>query len=200
MTLIPDIMPMITRAEGIPGPKQGDWTYIDYAALDDGKRYEIVNGVLFLIPTPWLLHQGVVGEVFIYLFDHVTSASLGEVVIGPIDVELAPNVVLQPDIVVVLNTGLGKITDTHFIGAPDLVIEVSSPGTIGYERREKQDAYSRGGVLEYWIVNPEAQTVEILMLDTGEYRSLGVFRNKAIPPSQVLPGFPVRVEQFFPRA
>ena len=191
---------MIIRAEGVPGPKQGAWTYNDYAALDDGKRYEIVNGVLFLIPTPWLLHQRVVGEVFIYLFDHVTSADLGEVVIGPIDVELAPDVVLQPDIVVMLNTGPGKITDTHFIGAPDLVIEVSSPGTIGYERREKQDAYARGGVPEYWIVNPEAQTIELLVLEAGEYRSLGIFRGQAKLPSQVVPNLPVRVEQLFPRA
>jgi len=200
LTLIPDTMPMIIRAEGVPGPKQGAWTYNDYAALDDGKRYEIVNGVLFLIPTPWLLHQRVVGEVFIYLFDHVTSADLGEVVIGPIDVELAPDVVLQPDIVVMLNTGPGKITDTHFIGAPDLVIEVSSPGTIGYERREKQDAYARGGVPEYWIVNPEAQTIELLVLEAGEYRSLGIFRGQAKLPSQVVPNLPVRVEQLFPRA
>jgi Uma2 family endonuclease len=197
MTSMPDTMPMITRAEGVPGPKQRGWTYDDYAALDDGRRYEIVNGVLFLIPTPWLLHQGVVGEVFCYLMTHVETAHLGEVIVGPLDVELAPNVVLQPDILVVLKAGLEKLNDSHFIGSPDLVIEVSSPGTIGYERREKQDAYACGGVPEYWIVNPEARTVEILMLQTGEYHSLGVFRGKAILPSQVLPGFTVRVEQFF---
>jgi Uma2 family endonuclease len=80
---------------------------------------------------------------------------------------------------------------------PYLVIEVSSPGTIGYERQEKQDAYARGGVPEYWIANPEACTVEVLALEAGEYHSQGVYRGKATLPSQIVPGLLVHVEQYF---
>src|SRR5216683_907710 len=198
MTSIPpDRLPMISRADGVPGPKQGQWTYRDYAALDDGKRYEIVNGVLYLIPTPWLLHQTVVGLLAYYLLGYVHSIRSGQGFIDPLDVELAPDVVLQPDLLVILNAGLEKITETHVIGAPDVVIEVSSPGTIGYERREKQDAYAKGGVSEYWIANPEARTIEVLVLKADEYHSLGIFRGKAILPSRVLPDLPFPVEQFF---
>jgi Uma2 family endonuclease len=197
MAMTSDQLPMITRADWVPGPGQENWTYDNYCTLSDGRRYEIVNGVLYLIPTPWVLHQRTVGEMFIHLFDYVTSTHLGRVVPGPLDVELAPNVVLQSDILVVLHSELGKITDTHFIGAPDLVIEVSSPGTIGYERREKQDAYARGGVPEYWIVDPDSRTVEVLILEGGEYLSQGVYRGKATLPSQIVPGLLVHVEQYF---
>lgn len=197
MAMTSDQLPTITCADWVPGPGQENWTYDDYCTLNDGRRYEIVNGVLYLIPTPWVLHQRTVGEMFIHLFDYVAFTHLGKVVLGPLDVELAPNVVLQPDILVVLHSGLGKITDTHFTGAPDLVIEVSSPGTIGYERREKQDAYARGGVPEYWIVDPDSRTVEVLILEGGEYLSQGVYRGKATLPSQIVPGLLVHVEQYF---
>jgi len=88
------------------------------------------------------------------------------------------NVVVQPDVVVVLNASLGKITATRIIGAPELVVEVASLGTSGYDRREKQDAYARAGVLEYWIANTEARTVEVLVLDAGIYHSLMLFKER----------------------
>ncbi len=96
-----------------------------------------------------------------------------------------------------LNANLDKITETRIIGAPDLVVEVASPGTAGHERRTKQDAYAHAGVPEYWVVNPEARNVEVLVVEAGEYFSLGVFRGQATLPSQVLPGFATHAEQFF---
>lgn len=137
------------------------------------------------------------GNLLYHLHMHVESGDLGMVLPGPVDVELAPHTVLQPDILIMLKAGFGKLTDTHIIGPPDLVIEVSSPGTIGYERREKQDAYARGEVPEYWIVNPEAKAVEVLVLEANGYRSLSVFRKQTILPSRVVPEFAIPVEQFF---
>ena len=189
---------MVMPADHMPGPEQGHWTYKDYAALpDDGHRYEIVDGVLYMAPSPNRGHQNAAFEIASYLRTHVKLAGLGHVYIAPFDVELNPRTVVQPDVVVVLNPNLDKITESRIIGAPDLVVEVSSPGTVGYDREKKQRAYARAGVPEYWIADPWSRTVEVLTLEAGVYRSLGVFEGKAVLPSQVVPDFIVHVEQFF---
>jgi Uma2 family endonuclease len=198
MTTTSDRLPMVTRADMVAGPGQGRWTYNHYAALpDDGKRYEIVNGVLLMTPAPNISHQEVVGEFFSYLRAHTRSNDLGRVFVAPVDVELAPNVVVQPDIAVVLKANFDKVTESRIVGAPDLVVEVASPGTANHDRREKYDAYARAGVLEYWIATPEARTVEVFVLDVNTYYALGIFQGKATLPSKVLPGIAVQVEQFF---
>jgi len=192
-----DVLPVVTVAVPIVGPPQGRWTYADYAALpDDGNRYEIIAGVLYMTPAPGTGHQSVSARVVTFLVTHVEFAGLGRVFAAPVDVELAPDTVVQPDIVVVLSANLDRITPSRIIGAPDLVVEILSPGTAGYDRREKQDAYARSGVGEYWIVDPGAQTVELLTLDQGGYRSHGVFRGQARLPSSAVT-MPVPVERFF---
>jgi Uma2 family endonuclease len=198
MTTISEKPPMITLADWVPGPKQGEWTYSDYAALpDDGRRYEVMNGVLLLMPSPSRSHQKTVGELFIHLRTHVQTSSLGEVYMAPFDVELAPDTIVQPDVLVILNAGLEKVAEEGVIGAPDLVVEVASPSTGPYDRLTKYYAYARARVPEYWIVNPEKRTVEVLALEGNTYHSLGIFRGQDILPSQIIPGLPVHVEQFF---
>ena len=122
-------LPMVIRADWVPGPKQGRWTYADSAALpNDGKRYEILNGVLYMAPSPSWSHQEVVGRFFRYLSTFVEAADLGGAFVAPIDVELAPNVVFQPDVVILLKESRNKLQEHHIVGAPDLIIEVASPG------------------------------------------------------------------------
>jgi Uma2 family endonuclease len=192
-----DVLPVVTAAAPLVGPPQGRWTYADYAALpDDGNRYEIIAGVLYMTPAPGTGHQSVSARLVTFLVTHVEFAGLGRVFAAPVDVELAPDTVVQPDIVVILSANLDRITPSRIIGAPDLVVEILSPGTAGYDRREKQDAYARAGVGEYWIVDPGAQTVELLTLEQGGYRSHGVFRGQARLPSSVVT-LPVPIERFF---
>lgn len=190
---------VVTPADWVLGPKQGHWTYNHYAALpEDGQHYEIVDGVLYMTPAPSIIHQKAAQKLFKRLSGHIEDAGLGEVFIAPVDVELAPDVVVQPDVVVVLNASLEKITATRIVGAPDLVVEVSSPRTAGYDRRVKQDTYARAGIREYWIADPAAQTVEVLLLEGGEYYSLGVFSGQMALSSRVVPTITeVHAEQFF---
>jgi Uma2 family endonuclease len=123
-----DEIPVVAPAEGVPGPEQGFWTYDDYAALpDDGKRYEIVNGVLYMSPSPSWSHQEIVGRIYRYLSAYVESAGIGGAFMAPLDVELAPNNTFQPDIVVLLKASRRKLKARHIIGAPELVVEVISP-------------------------------------------------------------------------
>src|SRR5436305_13706957 len=138
MTTTSDKLPMmLTLADEVPGPKQGHWTYRDYAALDDGQRYEIVNGVLLMTPAPSGSHQEVVLEIVSYLRTYLRKTGLGGVFVAPVDVELSPHDVFQPDIVVLLKEGREKLKDRHIVGAPDLVIEVTSPGTRVFDRLNK---------------------------------------------------------------
>ncbi len=189
---------VVVPANWVPGPKQGQWTYADYTTIpEDGQRYEIVNGVLYMAPSPSLGHQGIAGEIFAYLRNFVQMTGLGRVFVAPADVELSYKTVVQPDVFVVLNEHLGRMAGSRLIGAPDLVVEVASPSTARHDLREKQDAYTRAGVSEYWIVTPGEQVVEVLVLEDGFYSSLGVFRGRAMLPSRVVPDMPVRVEQFF---
>lgn len=189
---------MVTPADHIPGPQQGRWTYNDYAALpDDGHRYEIVDGVLYMSPAPSRDHQNTVGEFFSYLRTHVKLTGIGQVYIAPFDVQLGFHTIVQPDVMVVLNSHLDRVTESRIIGAPDLVVEVSSPGTVGHDRTRKYEVYAQAGVLEYWIADPWSRTIEVLSLEAGSYRSLGVFEGKAVLPTQIVPDFLVHVEQFF---
>jgi len=97
-----------------------------------------------------------------------------------------------------INENFDKVTDSHIIGALDLVVEVASPSTAIYDRHDKLVAYARAGVPEYWIVDPDARTVEVLILEApGQYLSQGIFRGKALLPSRTVPNFSARVEQFF---
>ena len=198
MTITTETLTIVTRADHIPGPAQGQWTYADYAALPaDEYRYEIVDGVLYISPAPGTSHQGSISRLVYYLMSHVEMAGLGRVFAAPIDVELSPLRVVQPDVIVILSANLGIITPSRIIGAPDLVVEIASPSTAGYDRREKQDTYAEAGVREYWIADPAARTVEVLTLEGPAYRSLNAFQGRAQLPTRVLPSFPVAVEQLF---
>ena len=150
MTMTSDRLAVVTPANHVPGPKQGQWTYAHYAALpDDRKRYEIVGGVLYTMLTPDTSHQEVLGEIFCYLRTNIKPTKLGRVYMAPFDVELAYDLVVQPDVLVVLNINLDRVLDSRIVGAPDLVVEVASPGTATRDRREKYDAYANTGVPEY---------------------------------------------------
>ena len=191
-------MPMVVEADHIPGPSQGSWTYDDYAKIpDDGNRYEVIEGVLYMAPSPSVDHQASNGRFFHYLFVYVELKGLGRVFSAPLDVEFAPKVTVQPDAFVVLNEHKDYIGQNKILGAPDLIVEIASPGTTGYDRRTKQDRYEYYGVSEYWIADPIARTIEVLALENKVYKSLGVYGGQSQLLSRLLPDLPVKVEQFF---
>jgi len=189
---------IVMPADWVPGPEQGSWTYDDYTALpDDGQGYEIVNGVLVMAPAPNGPHQDAVLRFAHYLLVNVEFAGLGKVRVAPFDVELSPKDVFQPDVFVVLNAHLDRILEKKVVGAPDLVVEVASPSTALYDRVTKYEKYANAGVQEFWVANTNARTIQVLVLESGEYRSLGVYRGQQMLPSRIVPGLSVRVEQFF---
>ncbi len=200
MTIDVERQTMLTPADWVPGPGQGNWTYDYYAALpEDGHRYEIVDGVLLdMTPAPGIPHQNAVLQFSYYLIIHVKNAGIGKVFLSPIDVELTPKKVFQPDVAVVLNARLDRVTTTHIVGAPDLVIEVASPRTVKLDQTTKRKAYALAGVTEYWLVDPILETIEALSLQNSTYSSLGSFCGDDTLISQVVPTIAeVPVKQFF---
>ena len=145
-------------------------TYADYAAIPaDGRRYELHEGEVSVTPAPSPTHQEVLGSLFALLSQHVKSRGLGKVFPSPIDCLLSDTTVVQPDIVYVASGSLPAIGRRGIEGPPTLVVEVLSPSTIQIDRGVKFQLYARHGVPHYWIVDPEAWSIEAYRLAEGAY-------------------------------
>jgi len=190
--------PTVVPADWVPGPPQGQWTYADYAAIpDDGKRYEVLKGVLYMSPAPTPDHQSISVRLVAFLFQFVEAMGLGRIFHAPTDVELAPGDIVQPDVFVLLNANLGQIGEKRVFGGPDLVAEILSPSTMSNDLHGKRDAYERAQVPEYWAVNPGERVIELFVLTDGSYRSLGAFQGDDVLPTQIVVGWPIPVERIF---
>lgn len=137
------------------------YTYEDYAALPDDKRYELIEGELIMTPAPMTRHQIISGEVDFALRSFVKRNKSGRVFSAPTDVVLSDDVVVQPDILFVSNERAAIITAANIQGAPDLVVEIVSDSSAHLDFGRKKRLYDRYGVAEYWIVIPDAEAVEV---------------------------------------
>lgn len=147
-------------------------------------------------PHPTQSHQYAVLELAVQLRRFVQRHDLGEVYVAPLPVRLWADKVREPDVLFMAKEHADRMAEQYF-GPPDLVMEVTSPGTVRTDRAEKAAEYARAGIREYWIVDPDARTVEVLSLAGRRY-------GPAIPQaagdraaSAVLPGFEVAVERLF---
>ena len=146
-------------------------TYKEYEALPaDGRRYEIHDGELSVTPAPSPQHQRIIGNLYTILRQHIETRGLGEVLLSPIDCILAETTIVQPDLVYLDPTRRSLISGRGIEGAPTLVVEVLSPSTTLTDRSTKRQLYRRYGVPYYWIVDPEARTVEAYSLAGDEYQ------------------------------
>lgn len=145
-------------------------TYDDYLCLpDDRNRYEILEGELAVTPAPNLNHQDISRNLEFILFSHIKKKSLGKIYDAPVDVILSDNNIVQPDIVFISNESTHMLTKRGVEGAPDLVIEISSPTTQKYDKIIKFQIYARFSVKYYWIIEPEKKVIEEYMLRNEVY-------------------------------
>lgn len=181
-------------------PPQGKWTYEDYRRLpDDGWIYEVIEGELYMSPPPIPIHQENSGNLYVAFHNYAKKHDAGKVYDAPIEVILAnwANPV-QPDIVFITKERLHIVKRSRIEGAPDIVVEVLSPSNWLTDRREKFEIYAKAGVREYWIVNPNARTIELFVLREGRYELIGKYGIGETVRSEVLPGFEVKVEEVCP--
>lgn len=176
-------------------------TYDDYVKLpDDGKRYEVLDGELFVNPSPVPRHQVISGNLYRPLHEHVGAG--GIVLYAPIDVVLAPDRVVQPDIVVILNDRLEIVGPRNIQGPPHVAIEVLSEGTRHYDAIRKRRLYESAGIDEYWVADPELEMLRIYRLERGAYvLSLEIDTDRGGDvTSTLLAGFSLPVEKVFASA
>ncbi|MDH7485641.1 MAG: Uma2 family endonuclease [Anaerolineae bacterium] len=175
-------------------PPRGQWTEADYFALPDTNHFvELSEGELIMPPHPTHTHQLIVLELATRLRTFVQTRNLGIVQIGPLPVRLWPGKIREPDILFVAREHRDRIGEQVY-GPPDLAVEVLSPHTRRTDRLEKTVEYARAGVMEYWIVDPHGQTVEVFVLREGAYELLGKWGRGEEALSEVLAGFRVVVD------
>lgn len=148
-------------------------------------------------PAPEMAHQGIIEQINHYLYERIFVPRLGLVFTGPVDVVLATRTTVQPDVLVVLKEHTNRVQPKRILGVPDLAVEVISPSSATYDRLVKYSVYEQAGVPEYWLVNTNAQTIEVFVLEKGQYRSLGAFQGEQPLQSTIVPGESVPVERFF---
>lgn len=157
------------------GPR---FTYADYKLLPEDVRCEVLDGELLMTPAPTASHQRILGRLYLRLGNHVAAGGLGELLPAPTDVILSEENVVQPDILFVGKDRLGIIDPAGGVnGAPDLVIEILSPSTAGRDKVLKRKLYAVFGVREYWVVDPAARSIELML-----YAPTGMETWRVFPP------------------
>jgi Uma2 family endonuclease len=182
-------------------PSQGAWTYEDYARLpDDGRRYEVLRGVLYVTAAPSPIHQIVLRNFVRHLVLFLDAHPVGEFFLSPTDLILPHGLTapVQPDLFYVRGPEWkGTITGRFMEGVPDLVLEVLSPSTRRYDRQTKSAVYAQAGVSEYWLVDPLARTIEVFGLRNGAYALFGKLGRDELLRSEMIPGFEPSLDKIF---
>lgn len=150
------------------------FSYEDYKSLpfSEEKQYELLGGEIIRVPSPRPRHQIISSALEFELRQFVKERQFGTVLHAPLDIVLGQGDerdVAQPDILYISTDRVDIIQEDENRGAPDLVIEIASPSTAEYDRGYKRSLYARSGVREYWIVDPDAETVEVYSLTESGY-------------------------------
>ena len=166
-----------------------------------GERWELIDGELInqelvVSPLPKRAHQRNQMKLGSRVSFFAEENDLGEVY-SDFDVVLSENDTVRPDLLYVSIERLHIITEDNVQGAPDLVVEIRSPSTARQDWTVKRELYARHGVREYWLVDPEAATVSVLLLDDGKLKVAGVYGENDALTSMVLEGFTIALADVF---
>jgi Uma2 family endonuclease len=173
------------------------YTYADYVKWDDQTRYELIDGVAYAMASPSRLHQKISIEISRQLSNFLRGKPC-EVYNAPFDVRLNANsfddIVVQPDILVVCDES--KLDAGSVKGAPDMIIEILSPSNRRHDTVTKLRLYQQTGVREYWMVDPDFQTVQVYILENDKY-IVSTYSGDDIVPVHVLEGCEINLADVF---
>ena len=166
---------------------------------EEGRHYELIEGELFVNPAPLLKHQRILRRLLSALDRYFEEHGGGEVFCSPVDVVLAPDVVLEPDLVVIRSERAALLGAKNIQGAPDIVVEILSEGTRRRDVVIKGRLYEKFGVDEYWIVDPEIDAIQISRRrDDAFERALELsLESGGAISSPLLPNFSLDVHRVF---
>ena len=172
-------------------------TYADYLKTSDDERYELLYGELVMAPAPREIHQSILGRLHIDMGVFLDEHNLGYIYFSPFDVVLSDTNVVQPDLLFISNERAQIITPDNIQGAPDLVVEILSPATAERDRSVKFELYAEHGVQEYWIVDPDARTITVFLLNEGDFEEVDTYSEGETLTSPMLAGFTFTLEGKF---
>ena len=192
---------MSVIVNSLPALKTGSepLTYKEYKTFpdNDGIRKEIIEGELFMTPAPSIKHQIVSQHLFVILYNYIKKNGFGKIFYAPCDIVFSDINIVQPDLIFISKKNYEILTDLNIKGAPDLLIEILSPSTKENDRIFKKQIYEKFGVKEYWIVDPENESVEIWILKNHKYLlELKVGKSQTIK-SQILKGLKIDSSDIF---
>lgn len=174
------------------------WTYTRYLReTAEGEYFAVIEGEQIMSPSPNRWHQIALINLTSRLKEFLKNNQLGSIYIAPFDVFFSDKSFVQPDLIFVAKEHTDRITNNGIKGAPDLVVEIISPGSTRIDRVTKRQLYANFGVPEYWIVSPNERTVEVLTLKSGLYEASGLYENDEILSSPLLSGFSIKVTELF---
>jgi Uma2 family endonuclease len=175
-------------------PIQGLWTVEQYLKLTDHSRrlLEFTDGTIEVLPMPTDRHQVISRFLLFALFTFIQHTG-GMVLYAPLRIQIREGKFREPDLLLVRDANDPRRQNRYWLGA-DLVVEIVSPDDPERDTKIKRAEYAKAGILEYWIVNPEDDTITVLTLDGGSYREHGVFPRGDTAPSVLLQGFTVQVD------
>jgi Uma2 family endonuclease len=165
--------------------------------LLSNRQYQLLNGRSIVNPAPTMKHQRIARRLFRLLDSFVASRVLGEVWFAPCDVVLSQFDVVQPDLFFVSTERADIVSEKNVQGAPDLIIEVLSATTAHLDRGYKQHLYANHGIPEYWLVDPDAERVEVLALGDAGYETIGVYRAGETVTSRLLTDLRIPIDDVF---
>ena len=174
------------------------FNYSDYCTWKDDERWELIDGEPYMMaPGPSQVHQEKGGELHRQIANFLKDKPC-KVFSAPFDVRLNADtyddIVVQPDLLVVCDTG--KLDGRCCVGAPDMIIEILSASTARRDRFEKFRIYEKAGVREYWIVDPDNQTVQVHLLKDGVY-DFNIYGADDHIPVNVLEGCGISLPEVF---
>ncbi|MFN0049509.1 MAG: Uma2 family endonuclease [Cytophagales bacterium] len=161
-------------------------TIEEYEFLPEGAKYQFIDQEIIEMPSPFTRHQKIIGKLFFIITSYAIKNNLGDIFVAPLDVELNKNNIFQPDIFFISTKNKDIITDKRIVGSPDLVFEVLSEGTAYLDYKKKKSVYEAEGVKEYWIVDPESQTIEIFVnTPEKEFQLFSVYKRGKLLQSTI---------------
>lgn len=173
------------------------FTYEDYLQLPEDKRYELMEGEFYMVPSPTWAHQTISKKLFRILDDFITDHGLGEIRYAPLDVVLSEVDVVQPDVLFVSKERSRIISEKNIQGSPDLVVEILSPATAEKDKGLKRKLYAKYGVNEYWLVDPDKKSIEVLTLGEAGFETAGIYGKGEALASRLLRGLRLKLEEVF---
>jgi Uma2 family endonuclease len=182
---------------GIAVPLAYRLTISDWLESPEDRRCELIEGELHVVPPPAIRHQRVSRRLLGPLQAHVELNRLGEVFYSPTGVRFSDETAVEPDLTLVLAAHADRVREQWVEAPPDLVVEILSPGTARRDLVLKRELYQSSSVPEYWVVDPEAQTVEVLTLRAGRYERFGLFGRADRLRSALLPGLEIPLAEVF---